>query len=65
MHIFHAVCAIIGIIFIILISYTFSYLYFDGIHSDSKSNSKQNSHDALAVKIYETFLIVFYIFIEE
>jgi len=64
MHIFHVTCGIICAIILLFLQYFFSLLYFDGIHNENKYNSKKNSKQLVALQVYETLLIICYIFLD-
>jgi len=65
MHIFHASSGIICSIILICYGLLFGLLYFNGIHNESKLNSKRNSRAVLSIIIYEIILVIFYNFLSK
>lgn len=42
---------------------TFGFLYFDGIYSETKVNSKLNNRSTFAILLYEVILVILYNFL--
>lgn len=55
----------ICVILLILINYSLSLLYFDGIHSDTKINSRRNNRGVLSLYVYQTVLVFAYNFLSD
>ncbi|EGR29625.1 PAS domain S-box family protein [Ichthyophthirius multifiliis] len=58
MHIFNGACGIVGISLLEIFAYLFSYLYFNGISNNKKTNSVQNSRHVLTDH-YNLCILVF------
>lgn len=63
MHIFHAVCGIVGFLLMCFFTLFFGSFYFDGMLDDTKINSKRNNRFLLVLQIYIIFLVIFFNFL--
>lgn len=57
MHIFYFSVSILCLILLLLFAYVFGFLYFDGIYSEFKPNSRKNNKAIVCLLFYETVLI--------
>ena len=53
---------ILTAILLLVFEYFFCFLYFDGIYSEIKLNSKKNNRYCVSLFLYETILVLLYNF---